>query len=274
MVLLLLALLTLAACANGEDGSLWDVEAGEAVALEEIVGKLGDAELVYVGESHDEQIHHDFQLHVIRSMFEAGEPVAVGLEMMQARDQAALDAFIAGEMDEEEFEGIFLRNWGEMWPLYRDIFRYCREHRIPMVALNVPRAITRKVAREGFASLTEAERGELPPVACRVDEAYENFLRAVLGSHAGDSSFRNFCEAQVVWDTAMAFHSLEYLAANPETTLIVLTGTIHAWRKAMPYQAVTLDDDVGQIVILPWEEGRLEPDLIGPADADYLYGMQ
>ena len=269
----MLALLALTASADEGGGSLWDVEAGESVALKEIVPRLGEADLVYVGESHDEQIHHDFQLRVIRSMFEAGEPIAVGLEMMQARDQAALDAFISGETDEEEFEEVFLRNWGEMWPLYRDIFVYCREHRIPMVALNVPRAITRKVARTGFASLTEAERGELPPVACRVDQAYEEFLRAVLGAHAGDSNFRNFCEAQVVWDTAMAFHSLEYLKISPETTLIVLTGTIHAWRKAMPYQAATLDEGVGQVVILPWEEGRLEQDLIGPADADYLYGM-
>ncbi|MCK7512360.1 MAG: ChaN family lipoprotein [Desulfobacterales bacterium] len=39
------------------------------------------------------------------------------------------------------------------------IFEYARAQRIPMIGLNVPREITRQVARGGFQSLTEAQRG-------------------------------------------------------------------------------------------------------------------
>jgi hypothetical protein len=68
----------------------------------------------------------------------------------------------------------FARNWSQDWHLYRDIFLYCRERSIPLVGLNVPRSITRKVARNGFESLNSEEIGKLPPIVCRVDRDYED----------------------------------------------------------------------------------------------------
>jgi hypothetical protein len=88
-----------------------------------------------------------------------------------------------------------------------------------MVGLNVPRSITRKVAQNGFESLTPEEIGKLPPIVCRVDREYEEFLRRVLGSHGSESGFRRFCEAQLVWDTAMAIYALEYLKSIPNARL-------------------------------------------------------
>jgi hypothetical protein len=145
------------------------------------------------------------------------------------------------------------------WHLYRDIFLYCRERRIPMVGLNVPRSITRKVAQNGFESLTPEEIGKLPPIVCRVDREYEEFLRRVLGSHGSESGFRRFCEAQLVWDTAMAIYALEYLKNHPERTVVVLCGMIHAWKKAAPEQAARENADVEQAVIQPAVKGRWTP---------------
>jgi uncharacterized iron-regulated protein len=252
------------------DITLWDVAGKAEISLEQAAEKFPSPGIVYVGEFHDNAAHHAGQLAVIQSLDKRKRPMAVGLEMFQHIEQSILDAWVAKALSEEEMRRAFARNWSQDWHLYRDIFLYCRDRRIPMVGLNVPRSITRKVAQNGFASLTPEEIGKLPPIVCRVDREYEDFLRRVLGSHGSESGFRRFCEAQLVWDTAMAIYALEYLNDHPERTVVVLCGMIHAWKKAAPEQAARENADVEQAVIQPAVKGRWTPGSVSEEDADYL----
>jgi uncharacterized iron-regulated protein len=252
------------------DITLWDIADKAEISLEQAAGKFPSPGIVYVGEFHDNAAHHAAQLAVIQSLDKRKRPIAVGLEMFQHIEQSILDAWVAQALSEEEMRRAFARNWSNDWYLYRDIFMYCRERNIPMIGLNVPRSITRKVAQNGFESLTPEEIGKLPPIVCRVDREYEEFLRRVLGSHGSESGFRRFCEAQLVWDTAMAIYTLEYLKNHPAHTVVVLTGMIHAWKKAAPEQAARENADVEQAVIQPSVKGRWTPGNVSEQDADYL----
>jgi uncharacterized iron-regulated protein len=252
------------------DITIWDVAGKAEISLEQAAGKLPSPGIVYVGEFHDNAAHHAAQLAVIQSLYKRERPLAVGLEMFQHIEQSVLNAWVARELSEAEMRRAFVRNWSQDWYLYRDIFLYCRDRSIPMVGLNVPRSITRKVARKGFEALTQEEIGKLPPIVCRVDPEYEAFLRRVLGSHGSDSGFRRFCEAQLVWDTAMAIYALEYLKNHPERTVVVLCGMIHAWKKATPEQVVRQNGKVEQAVIQPSVKGRWTPGSVSKEDADYL----
>ena len=268
--LLLLFLFKPAAALQAADITLWDVAGKAEISMEQAAGKLPSPGIVYVGEFHDNAAHHAAQLAVIQSLDKRKRPIAVGLEMFQHIEQSILDAWVAQALSEEEMRRAFARNWSDDWHLYRDIFMYCRERNIPMIGLNVPRSITRKVARNGFESLTPEEIGKLPPIVCRVDREYEAFLRRVLGSHGSESGFRRFCEAQLVWDTAMAIYALEYLKDHPERTVVVLCGMIHAWKKAAPEQATRENTEVEQTVIQPSVKGRWTPASVSKEDADYL----
>ena len=268
--LLFVLLFTPGTILQAADMTLWDVAGKAEISLEQAAGELPSPGIVYVGEFHDNAAHHAAQLAVIQSLDKRKRPVAVGLEMFQHIEQSILDAWVARTLSEGEMRRAFARNWSQDWHLYREIFLYCRDRRIPMIGLNVPRSITRKVARNGFESLTSEEIGKLPPIVCRVDREYEEFLRRVLGSHGSESGFRRFCEAQLVWDTAMAIYALAYLKDHPERTVVVLCGMIHAWKKAAPDQAARENADVEQAVIQPSVEGRWTPGSVSKKDADYL----
>jgi uncharacterized iron-regulated protein len=268
--LLLLSLFIPGAVLQAAEITIWDVAGKAEISLEQAAEKFPTPGIVYVGEFHDNAAHHAGQLAVIQSLDKRKRPLAVGLEMFQHIEQSILDAWVAKALSEEEMRRAFARNWSQDWHLYRDIFLYCRDRRIPMVGLNVPRSITRKVAQNGFASLTPEEIGKLPPIVCRVDREYEDFLRRVLGSHGSESGFRRFCEAQLVWDTAMAIYALAYLNDHPERTVVVLCGMIHAWKKAAPEQAARENADVEQAVIQPSVKGRWTPGSVSEEDADYL----
>jgi uncharacterized iron-regulated protein len=266
------SVLCTSAC-SGDNLRLLRIADGTEISLAEIVGDLAGVRLVFVGELHDEKKHHDAQLAVIQALNAAAVPLAVGLEMFQHTDQEALDRWTNGAYTEKEFKGFYDRNWTIPWELYRPIFSYARDRRIPLIGLNVPSEITRQVARQGFQSLTQEQLGRLPEVACRVDPIYMDFIREVFGMHGhSDKQFTYFCEAQMVWDTAMAVHLLSYLEKNPAHTIVVLAGNGHAWKRGIPEQ-VRQRAKATYRVILPQIPERINAGEATVEDADYLWLM-
>jgi len=247
------------------------VSDGQTVSLADLVKDLSKCRLVFVGELHTTQSHHHAQLQIIRALKEAGTPVAIGLEMFRRESQPDLDRWVQGELSEKEFEQIYYKNWNYPYRLYKDIFLYAREHKIPMVGLNVPPEVTKQVAREGFDSLSPKQRGDLPMVTCRVDPEYLAFIRRSLAMHGhGGLDFIKFCEAQLVWDTAMAWSLLRYLEQNPEVTVVVVAGSGHSWKRGIPRQ-ISSRSPLPFRVILPEIPGRVEPENVSENETDYLW---
>ena len=249
---------------------LYDVNHGKETVMSDVIAALKQNRIIIVGEHHSNITHHEAQVNVIRSLKESGVQVAIGLEMFRSDSQPALDRWVAGDIGEEEFQEIFYDNWGYSWANYRVIFDYARAEKMPMIGLNVPRDITRQVARQGFQSLNKEQKGKLSNIACRVDKEYMDYIKKAFGGHAhGKLDFTYFCEAQLVWDTMMAINALEFLKKNPDAVVIVLTGTGHAQKNAIPRQ-IRERSDVAHAVILPEVKGVIDSKTVDKTVADYI----
>ena len=173
-------------------------------------------------------------------------------------------------MDEKAFETVYRDNWNFPWPLYRPIFLFARERRIPVVGLNVPREITRQVARHGFDSLSSDQRQGLPFVTCQIDDDYMAYVREAHGAHGhGNMTFEHFCEAQLVWDKAMALNALRYLEKEPQRMMVILAGTGHARKGGIPRQLAS-NGSPPYLVVLPEIPSQLDPETLSSKDADFL----
>ena len=227
-------------------GVVFKVDGGRVISFEQMIEEVRKSDIVFVGEIHGSAEHHRLQLAVIRALHETDVPLAVGLEMFRQDSQHELERWVEGKMTEKQFISLFYDNWRVAWPLYRPIFRYAREHGIPLAGLNVPAELSRKVSRKGFSSLTEKEKKALPPgITCDVDRTYMAFIRQAYSDHGADEkSFINFCEAQMVWDTSMAWH--------------------------IPEQ-VRRQSGLSFKVILPEIPFRVEKGKITTKDADYIF---
>ncbi|MDJ0987429.1 MAG: ChaN family lipoprotein [Desulfobacterales bacterium] len=254
---------------------LHDFNRGMDLTLAEAVADLKKNRIVLVGEHHSKVQHHRAQLAVIRALKEAGVEVAIGLEMFRHESQLELDRWVSGKIDTKSFEKIYYDNWNFPWQAYSMIFEYARENQIPMIGLNVPREITRKVSRDGFKSLTPEQKGQLAEVSCVVDQQYMNYIRQAFGGHGhGQLNFIYFCEAQMVWDTAFAVYSLNYLEKNPNAVVVLLTGVGHAQKGAVPRQ-IQLRSKLPHTVILPEVAGGIDKQTISSNEADYIIlGLQ
>jgi uncharacterized iron-regulated protein len=98
-----------------------------------------------------------------------------------------------------------------------------------------------------------------------------DFIRRAYSGHGKEGrSFVHFCEAQMVWDKAMAWHLVAYLKRHPGTKIVVLTGIGHAWKRGIPEQ-VAEQGKFSSLVILPSVPGEVERGRITERDADYLF---
>ncbi len=201
--------------------------------LSAIIPRLAEKQVVFVGETHDQFAHHLAQLEIIRGLHAIHDDLVIAVEYFQVPFQQALDAYIAGRSTEEQLlkQTEYFERWRFDYRLYRPILRYAREHSIPLIALNIPAEISRKVARSGIESLSAAERAQIPQEIDRSDQAYRERLRAVFEAHrerdAAPGSFDHFVESQLLWDEGMAETAAKYLRTHPGRHMIILAGSGH-----------------------------------------------
>ncbi len=238
--------------------------------LAQIILELKQEKLIFIGEVHDIKQHHTYQARFIESLHDAGARVAIGLEMFRVESQMYLDQWVAGDLADDDFKKIFNDNWKIDWSFYREIFFFARENRIPLIALNISRKIINQVSRQGLQSLSREQLQQFAGLSCNVDPEYERFIRKVFRGHGDtDTIFKNFCEAQIVWDYAMSRPLITFLNTNPQHTVVVLAGDGHSWKRGMPEQ-VRKHDGYQSKVILP-KTGFLTRKNATLEDADFLW---
>jgi len=253
------------------DGSVLRVSDGKLITFDQMIVEVKKVNIVFVGEIHDIIEHHEAELAVIRAFHESDTPMAIGLEMFRSDSQGTLDSWVSGKSPLEKFLPAYYDNWHMPWPFYREIFWYVRDHEIPLVGLNIPEGISKKIAKQGFASLTVEEKKHLPSgISCNVDATYMEFIRRAYADHTRqERQFVNFCEAQMVWDKSMAWHLVEYMKKNRGRIVVVLAGVGHAWKRGMPEQ-VAMESKYTYRVILPLIPDQIEKSNVTTKDADYV----
>lgn len=247
------------------------------VGIPEMVADLRKARIVLIGESHSSAEDHAAQLTMIRALHDAGAKVSIGLEMFRTEEQPALDRWVERTLGIAELREVYNRNWPpEFWDLYKEILTYARQEGIPLVGLNLPREIPNQVARGGFDSLSAEQRSRLGIDSCEIPDRYEGLLRTVLGEKDGGPSrtFDNFCQAQLVWDHSMARAAAGYVRVNADRTLVVLSGTFHAWRHGIPEQLARIDAGIPYRIVLPSSDKTYLNYEIFLAEADYVWWQE
>lgn len=273
----------------------WTAPAQKAVrSATEVITSLAKRDVVLLGEYHDEDDHHRWQVHTLAALHALRPNMVIGFEMFPRRVQPALDRWVAGELTLKQF--LEQSEWDKVWnapaDLYLPLFQFARINRIPMVALNVDNALNKVVREKGWDNVPPAQReGVGKPAA--PPAAYLDFLFDVYGMHGvphgekdskadkktkpsrSDSGFRNFVDSQTLWDRAMAEALARHaLPAAPDGKPLVvgIIGAAHLrFGHGVPHQLRDLGvKDIGIALAMPVDTDckELVPDL-----ADAVFGL-
>lgn len=202
-------------------GSQWLTLAGKSPAqasISEIVAHALKQDVVLLGEQHDNEDHHRWQLQVLAALHAQRPDMVIGFEMFPRRLQPVLDQWVAGSLTPQAF--LKLAEWDKVWrypaQMYLPLFEFARLNRIPMRALNVDNELTRLVAEKTWDQVPEAAREGVGRPAPPLPD-YLTYLREIYamhektsGSHAAKSNpsperaLQGFIDSQLTWDRAMA----------------------------------------------------------------------
>ncbi len=201
-----LLLVLLASCrASGErvDHRIYAGDGAEA-AFDAMIADLSEADVVFLGEEHDNDVGHRLQLETVRALHAARPELVISLEQFEADVQGVLDLYLAGGIDEAEFLERS-RPWPNYAEHYRPVIEYARANGLAVVAANVPRPEARRVAYEGLGVAGALEHA---PWSTWVDEPEyaERFAAAMGRAHMAeeDEGLRNWFAAQCTKDDKMA----------------------------------------------------------------------
>jgi uncharacterized iron-regulated protein len=210
------------------------------------------AEVILLGEVHDDAVGHRARHHLVRELAErtmpsGGDGAAAGeaagaeaslvlsLEMFERDVQGVLDEYLAGLISEDHFLQA-ARPWENYDPDYRPYVELARERKLPLVAANPPRRYVNRVARLGSGSLDDLPPEALDwlpplPYAPPSEQYREEGLRSLQGAeghgHGHGPSVENMLQAQTLWDAGMADAIARALVAHPEARVVHVAGAFH-----------------------------------------------
>jgi len=184
--------------------------------IQEIIANASKQDVVLLGEQHDVEDHHRWQLQMLSALHAQRPNMVIGFEMFPRRVQPVLDQWVAGSLTTQEF--LKQAEWNHVWSfppnIYMPLFEFARINKIPMRALNVDKSLTRMVSEQGWENVPEASREGIGQAAPALP-AYLEFLREIYAMHektsgaqkkdaSPDAGFKGFVDSQLTWDRAMA----------------------------------------------------------------------
>lgn len=265
-------------------GQWLEPETGRRPADDDLIRRMAGRSVVLLGEVHDNAEHHRWQLHTISALHGRNPNMVLGFEAFPRSVQAHLDRWTRGDMDEKAF--LKATRWSQVWrfepALYMPLFHFARLHRIPMVALNVDRALIERVRKDGWQAVPDdAREGVSDPAP--PSEAYLDYLALAYADHEpakgeapdrDDPKFKRFVAVQLTWDRAMAERLAGVRLGGGKPLVVGVVGRGHlVYGYGIPHQLADLGIPEAA-VLLPWDKDLECADLAkGVPVADAVFGL-
>ncbi len=166
----------------------YDSKHKKFIDFETLVLRLSAADLVFIGEQHDDPATHRMELAVLEGIARRRDSVVLALEMFERDVQPLLNTYLTDGTSEEDFLKDS-RPWKNYASDYRPLVELARTRNWPVVASNVPRSLASLVGRAGLVALdtlAATSRAQLAEtIACPEDAYYEKFAKVMgdLSSH-------------------------------------------------------------------------------------------
>ncbi|MEO7274283.1 MAG: ChaN family lipoprotein, partial [Vicinamibacterales bacterium] len=170
---------------------VFDTRAGAFSDFELMLTDLARADVVLVGEQHDDPNTHRLEAALLEGLLRRRVAVVVSLEMFERDVQPALDGYLGGRTSEEEFLKAS-RPWPRYATDYRSLIELAKGQSWPVVAANVPRRHASEIAKTGLgplAALTANERAFVAAdLQCPKDAYFDRFAASMSEHPAGSGA--------------------------------------------------------------------------------------
>jgi uncharacterized iron-regulated protein len=270
--------------ASASGAFMVDLLLGEPVPRDVLLDDLSSVRVIYLGEYHTIERHHKLQTELLRNLADNGMRLALGMEMFSYNQQEILDRWLNGNEDIDSLtKDLGAEHWTNL-KAYDSVISLARHLKIPVVALNAPDKLVKKVAREGLEGLSQSEKESLPERLEPINPLYDRLLRMRLKVHRAfkEKSLNNVVLAQVLRDETMASRIVSYLESpeGKDKSMIVIAGSGHmnygfgiperVERRGNYSYRILLASESGELVLSEEEKRQAMPVAITHEDLRFI----
>jgi uncharacterized iron-regulated protein len=233
-------------------------------AAREVATRARAAEVVYLGELHDNVAAHAGQAAILRAIVAGGGRPALAFEMVPESDQAELTAAVGGGADADTVERRLRwseRGWPD-FPMYWPLFEEARRAGLAVVATDLDTALTRRVSRGGLSAAGDAAArlaSALPGDAAR-DRAIGRRIQAAHCNLLPEARIPAMVDSWYARNVTIARRLADALRVARQ--VVVVIGRGHQSSGGVPAQLEALRPGTRQLIV-----GFVEDDPVDAADA-------
>ena len=262
---LLASALVLAGCAVATTPKplAFGPEADLGASARLIVARAQGAQVVYLGELHDNPQHHAIQTRILESLLAAGARPALAFEMVPETRQEALEAAVRSDLGPAEVDRAL--GWSAQgWPdfaMYWPLFELARTYRLPVVGADLDPSVVRRIGRDGLAAAGPDPgrlRSALRDDPAR-DQAIARRLRAAHCDLISEDRATRMLEGWYARNVVIARRVSGGL--DQASQVVVIIGRGHQSPGGVPEQVAALRPGTRQIVV-----GLFEREADGPTE--------
>lgn len=264
---LLIVFLFLCATTFAQDKLAYTLFSGEgkSVDYDKMIKALNKADIILVGELHDNSIDHWLELQILKDVYAKHSDVTIGMEMFEADDQIVLDEYLNGTIEEKH-----LLSEAKVWDNYKNDYKplieFAKANKLKVIATNVPRRYANLVYRKGIDALNtlpDEAKKYIAPLPFVIDlelPGYKSMISS-MGGHSTNGSAENMARSQAVKDATMA----HFILQNKKSNFIHYHGSYHSQnfegiylylKKANPKLDIVTIHSVEQAAIDKLEDGN------------------
>jgi len=216
---------------------VFDTKAGAFVDFEVMLASAAKADLIFVGEQHNDPNTHRLEAALLDGLHRRKVRPVVSLEMFERDVQPVIDSYLSGQTPEEEFRKT-TRPWPRYGTDYRALVEAAKQHGWTVVAANVPRRIASAVAKSGRDAIAQLPETDRPFVArdldCPRDTYFDRFAATMTGHPGGTQTAderqamtERYYWAQCVKDETMA-ESIVAALEKSGSPVVHYNGAFHS----------------------------------------------
>ncbi len=223
-------------------GQLINTATGEIIEMDDLVDDLLQADVIYLGEKHDNPEHHRLQRRIIQALIAKGRHPHLGFEFFSTSETPLLLDFVDSQrahhsdVVEKRVEAMLRKQLGwddksdTLWSYYLELLRLAKKKNLLAAGLDLSDAQKRRISRKGWDKLTEIEKRSIFSTHLD-DKIYQNYMYNIFSQvHCGIKNpgmQSRLYDTWVARNDTMAHTIAELHDTQPDRPVVVIIGGGH-----------------------------------------------
>jgi uncharacterized iron-regulated protein len=234
-------------------GKIYNSANRQEISYQVLLEKSLESTVIYLGENHDNESHHQHQLRILKDFIDRGKRPRIGFEFFSVDQTGTLMSFVTRQKashagHSEQFpEAALRKNLGwqdrtdEDWGFYFPFIKLAAENRLTVFGADLPNGIIQRITRNGVDSLTAVEKVFIKTTGFS-DEAYRELMfekfKAAHCGFAQQAIMEKMYQTWLARNDSMAQAIASMVLEASDQPVIVILGKGHVEHNMAVYDRV------------------------------------